>query len=155
VASFRAGIRRALRSIHHAIVYESSAGAASEIAAWANVVPAVAAGAGAWLASSSSAVALGCALVVYVALRLALANRVTVWIAATLGTLGVAAAGGALAWLFAHAVEHPSAPPIAAVAGALASAAAPAWAYAQIARRRLDDVPDSGFLRAPSMPPSG
>lgn len=78
-----------------------------------------------------------------VALRLALTHRLTVWFAALVGTLTVAAVGGALAWLFGHVVETAAAPSIAAIAGALLAALAPAWSYANIARLRAGDIRDS------------
>ena len=68
----------------------------------------------------------------------------TVWLAASCGTLAVSSAAGGLAWLFAHALESiPSAPPIAAVAAAVAAAMVPAWAYGRLAQRRGEDVRDS------------
>ena len=82
-------------------------------------------------------------VLVLVVLRLALTHRLTVWLAAFVGTLTVAAVGGALAWLFGHLAPLESAPSIAAVAGALLAALAPAWSYASIARRRAEDVRDS------------
>jgi len=78
-----------------------------------------------------------------VVLRLALTHRLTVWFAATVGTLTVAAAAGAFAWLFAHVIEVAAAPSIAAIIGALLASLAPAWSYAQIARQRAGDVRDS------------
>ena len=90
----------------------------------------------AWIGLLAGALAL-------VVLRFALTHRLTVWFAAAVGTLTVAAVGGTLAWLFGHVVEIASAPSIAAVAGALLAALAPAWSYANIARRRAEDVRDS------------
>lgn len=156
MASF---LSRAVARLRRAVLYESSSGTAYEIVAWANALPALAAGVAAWRASHAIGAGFAAALVAYVALRLALIHRVTVWIAAVLGTSGAAAAGGALAWLFAHAIEHPAAPPIAASIGAIAAGAAPAWAYGELVRRRMKDVRDSLVDargdHAPSMPPSG
>ena len=75
------------------------------------------------------------------------------WIAAGFGTLTIAALGGALAWLFGHAVESPAAPSIAAVLGALFASLGPAWSYAHLARRRAEDVRDS-LLAPVSVPHS-
>jgi hypothetical protein len=139
-----------VRAVQRAIQYESRAGRAAEIAGWSNGVAAVAAGAGVWLEARSWGLAFGAALVAFVLLRLALAHRVTVWVAAIVGTLSVAAAGGALAWLFSHVSESPAAPPIAAALGALVAGALPGWAYATLARRRASDVPDSLVTPVPS-----
>lgn len=146
-------LRRALRAVHHAVFHASREGRAAEIAAWSNAAAAVGAGAGAFALSRSWPAALATALAMFVPLRVALAHRVTVWVAALLGTLAVAATSGGLAWVFAHVLEAPSAPPIAAVLGALAGALAPAWAYGRLAQRRLDEVPDS-LLEPVSLPPS-
>ena len=79
----------------------------------------------------------------FVGLRVALAHRSTLWIAAGFGTLTVAAVGGSLAWLFGHLLDGPSAPSIAAVLGAVVAALGPAWGYARLARRRAEGVRDS------------
>lgn len=142
-------LARAARAVRHAVFDESRGGRAAEIAAWSNGASAVAvAGAltaaswerlpvhGAWVGLMGGALAL-------VLLRLALTHRATVWLAAAFGTLSVAMLGGGLAWLFGHVVELAAAPSIAAVAGALLAALAPAWSYAKIARRRAEDVRDS------------
>ncbi len=128
---------------------ESRGGRAAEIAAWSNGASAVIVAAAitvigwnrlplhaAWAGLCGGALML-------VVLRLALTHRLTVWLAAAAGTLTVAAAGGALAWLFAHVLEEAAAPSIAAVIGALVAALAPAWSYAQIARQRAGDERDS------------
>lgn len=141
--------KRLVRALAHAVFVESRQGRAAEIAAWSNGACAVAIAIGAfalawplmhgnaaWLALISGALTL-------LLLRLALTNRVTVWIASALGTLTVAAAFGSLTWLFAHVIEIPSLPPVAAVLGGLLGALAPAWSYAQLARRRADAIPDS------------
>lgn len=145
----RRALTRALRAIRHAVFDESRGGRAAEIAAWSNGASAVAIAAAvtalgwerlpvhaAWVGLLSGALAL-------VVLRFSLTHRLTVWFAAAVGTLTVAAVGGALAWLFAHVVEIAAAPSIAAVGGALLAALAPAWSYASIARRRAEDVRDS------------
>ncbi|MDB4937669.1 MAG: hypothetical protein JWP87_4641, partial [Labilithrix sp.] len=46
-------------------------------------------------------IGLAVGIVSFAGLRLSLAHRVTVWIAAAFGTLTIAALGGGLAWLFA------------------------------------------------------
>lgn len=142
-------VRRAARAIHHVVFDASRVGRAGEIAAWANAASAfaiaVATGALLWARFATHAAWLGlvAGLVTLLVLRLALAHRYTVWIAAAVGTLTIAALGGGLAWLFAHVLESASAPSIAAVAGALVAALAPARSYAHIAGRRANDVPDS------------
>jgi hypothetical protein len=127
----------------------SREGRAAEIAAWSNAATALAvAGAVASVAWSrvhvhALTIGLACGLVAFVALRFALAHRVTVWVAAVAGTLTISALGGSAAWLFAHVVDSALAPSIAAVAGALGAALAPAWGYAQLARRRAEHIRDS------------
>ena len=79
----------------------------------------------------------------FVVLRLALAHRYTVWSSALVGTLTIAALGAAVAWLFGHVVDAPSAPSLAAPLGAILAALAPAWAYGQLALRRANSVRDS------------
>jgi hypothetical protein len=119
------------------------------VAAWSNAAAAIAAGAGAtyvaWSRMSTHAIAVGAAtgVVMFALLRFFLVHRVSVWIAAALGTLTVGALGGSLAWVFAHVIEQPEAPSIAAVMGALLAAAPPAWSYAHLARRRREEIPDS------------
>jgi hypothetical protein len=66
-----------------------------------------------------------------------------VWVAAVAGTVTISALGGSVAWLFAHVVDSALAPSIAAVAGALGAALAPAWGYAQLVRRRAEHIRDS------------
>ena len=140
---------RALRTIRHAVFDESRGGRAAEIAAWSN--GATAAGVAlavvvlGWdrLAVHAAWLGLVAGTLTLAVLRLALTHRLTVWVAALTGTLTVAAIAGALAWLFGHVVETAGAPSIAAVAGALLGALAPAWGYAHIARRRASDVRDS------------
>jgi hypothetical protein len=138
-----------LKLLHHAVFHASREGRAGEIAAWANGASAFAIAAGVtalgWSRLSMHAAWIGLAvgIVTFAGLRLSLAHRVTVWIAAAFGTLTIAALGGGLAWLFAHVVESPAAPSIAAVLGALAAALAPAWSYAHLAKRRKENVRDS------------
>ena len=123
----------------------SREGRCSEIAAWSSALASLALAAGAWWFARSWQIALGVFVLGLASLRVALAHRLTVWIAASLGTLAVGAVGGGLSWLFAHVVDDPTIPSIAAVAGALVSSLAPAWAYASVAQRRAQDVPDSLF----------
>ena len=137
------------RALQHALFHESRQGRAAEVASWSNAASAVAIAAGvtacAWssLPVHSAWLGLLAGALTFIGLRLTLANRFTVWIAATVGTLTVAALGGGLAWLFAHVLESAAAPSIAAVAGALLAAALPAWSYAHVARRRAEGVRDS------------
>jgi hypothetical protein len=142
-------LARTLRAIRHAVFDESRGGRAAEIAAWSNGASALAVAAAVtvrgWerLPVHAAWVGLLAGGLTLLALRLALAHRLTVWLAAVAGTLTVAAVGGTLAWLFGHVVETAAAPSIAAVAGALLAALAPAWSYANIARLRAGDVRDS------------
>jgi len=150
---------RALRRVHRAIFVASRHGRAAEIAAWSNAaasaVVAAALSASLWSRIGSHAAWLG--LVVFAAtfafLRLSLAHRTTIWLAAFAGTTTVAGAGGGVAWVFAHVIEASAAPLIAAIAGALLAGAPAAWAYAHLAKRRAHCVPDS-LLEPLSAPPS-
>jgi hypothetical protein len=134
---------RLLRTAHHLVFDASRQGRPFEIAAWSNAVASLGLGAGTYALTRSSSAAVGAFVLAFVLLRMALAYPQTVCVAASLGTLSVGTVGGALSWLFAHVIEAPSAPSIAGVAGALLSAIAPAWAYANLAQRRAQDIPDS------------
>ncbi len=93
-----------------------------------------------WTRVSASAAWLGllAGAATLLVLRGALTRRSTAWISAVVGTLTIASAGGALAWLFGHVAETPAAPSIAAVLGAVVAALPPAWGYSLLARRTLD-----------------
>lgn len=138
-----------MRRLHHRVFDQSRAGRAYEVAAWANAASAFAIAGGVawtlWPRYSTNAIGIGVAVfvVAFVGLRFSLAHRMTVWIAATVGTLTIASLGAGLAWVFAHAVESPAAPSIGAAIGALIAAIAPAWSYAHLARRRADSIRDS------------
>lgn len=106
-----------------------------------------------WLGADALWLGAGAAAFAFTLLRVSLVNRVSVWIAAALGTLTVGALGGSLAWVFAHVIETPWAPALAAIVGAIVAAAPPAWSYARLARRRQEDVPDS-LIEPVSVPPS-
>lgn len=136
-------MRRFLRAVHHAVFHESRQGRAAEIVAWSNAAAALGAGAQAFVLGASIAVSGALAVLAFVLLRLALLHRVTVWIAAAFGTIAVAGAAGGLAWLFAHVVENPAAPPIAAAAAGVLTAIVPTRAYVQFARSRANDERDS------------
>lgn len=136
-------MRRFLRAVHHAVFHESREGRAAEVVAWSNAGAALGAGAQAFVLGASVAVSVAIAVLAFVLLRLALLHRVTVWIAAAFGTIAVAGAAGGLAWLFAHVVENPAAPPIAAAAAGVLVAIVPTRAYVQFARSRANDVRDS------------
>jgi hypothetical protein len=142
-------LTRLVRALKSAALVESRQGRAAEIAGWANGASAAVLGAGVgalgWPRLGATAAWPGVAafLLALLLLRLALAHRITVWIASAFGTLTVAALGGALAWLFAHALEVPSLPPVLGLAGALAAGVAPAWGYVQLARRRAGADRDS------------
>lgn len=131
--------------------HASREGRAAEIAIWSNAASALAV-AGAvvaltWASLPAHAlwIGMGAGVAAFVGLRVSLAYRVTVWIAAAFGTLTIGALGGALAWLFGHVLESPSAPSILAVFGALLAAVAPAWSYSRLARQRAQHVRDSLF----------
>jgi len=148
--SVQSPLRRLARVFYHAAAYESREGRAAEVIAWSNGATGLGFGALVlWLTwSRGVTTSLGLALattgVAFCALRLALANRYTVWIAAVLGTASIAALGGALAWVFAHLFESVAAfPSIAAFVGGFLAALAPGWSYAQLARQRADNVRDS------------
>ena len=134
---------RVLRRLRHIVFNASRAGRCAEVAGWSNAVAAIALGGGAFALTRAWPVTLGVALVAFVLLRAALTHRFTIWVAAAFGTLAVAAAGGGLAWLFAHVVESsPSAPSIAGVVGAVGAAILPVWGYGRLAQRR-EHVRDS------------
>lgn len=136
-------LSRALRNLHHIVFHASREGRASEIAAWANALASLALGAGGFLLVHSWPVAIATPIVAFVLLRVALTNRVTIWVAASFGTIAVAAFFGVLAWVFGHVVEIPAVPSVAGVLGAVTSATLPAWAYGRLAQRRVQDVRDS------------
>jgi len=131
------------------VFHASREGRAAEVVGWANAVAAVAIAGGlmvvGWERWGTGAAWVGLVMGVFAfaLLRLSLAHRVTVWGAAVLGTGTSAAGAGSLAWVFGHAIEHPAAPPVAAGVAALVVGLPAAIAYARIARRRSDDVPDS------------
>jgi len=154
VRSSRPTWLRALRAIHHAAFHASRDGRTAEIAAWSNAAAALGVGALAFYTTRSWVLALIAAPLAFVLLRVALAHRVTVWLAASFGTLAVAAAGGTLCWPFAHVTDSASLPSIAAVFGGILSACAPAWSYAKLARHRADNVPDSLVEPVSIIPPS-
>ncbi len=149
----RSRASRVVRFVHHLVFDASRAGRSSEIAAWSNAFASLAIGAGAFALARSWPIGFGAFVLAFALLRASLAHRLTVWIAASLGTLAVGALGGGLTWLFAHVIDMPSAPSIAAVLGAIGSSLAPAWAYANLAQRRADDVRDS-LIHPVSVPPS-
>lgn len=146
---------RWLRGVRNALVYESREGRAAEIAGWANFCSSALFAAAGYYATHAVSFAIAAGLASLVSLRLALAHRTTVRFAAAIGTVAVATVGGALAWLFAHALESWAAPPLAGALGAILGGALPARAYAQIAKRRAEDVPDSLLTSASLVPPSG
>jgi hypothetical protein len=152
-------IRGLARAAHHVVFDASRVGRAGEIAAWSNGASGLAVALGMtallWARFGSNATWLGllAGAVTLLVLRLALAHRYTVWISALIGTLTIASLGGGVAWLFGHVVESPSAPSVSAVLGALLAALGPAWAYAQLAKRRARAERDS-FIDPISVPSS-
>jgi hypothetical protein len=149
----RSRLSRALRGLHHAIFNASRDGRSAEIAAWSNAIASLGLGAGTYVLSHSLPGTALVPVIAFVLLRAALAHRLTVWIAASLGTLAVAALGGGLAWLFAHVIEIPAVPSLAAIFVAVLSALVPAWAYARLAQRRGANIRDS-LVDPISVPPS-
>jgi hypothetical protein len=147
--SFLQRVRSVVRVTAHAVFDASREGRAAEITAWANAIGAfaVALGTTALLrehaGSRATWIGLAVGMVTFVALRLALAHRYTVWLAGALGTLSVASLAGAAGWVFGHLAEAPSAPSIAAVTCALLAAVVPGWGYAQVAKRRANHERDS------------
>lgn len=134
---------RFFRILHHAFTYESRYADASEITGWSNALAALAIGAGGFSLFHSWVVAPAVAVLAYCLLRLALANRVTVWIAAAVGTLSVATAAATIGWLFGHVAEVSWAPVVAAASSGVLAAILPARSYMQLARARARDVRDS------------
>jgi hypothetical protein len=137
-------MRRALRAVHHAFAFESRHGRAAEIAGWSNALAALGFGVLTFRGGLGEAASVAALVVSFALLRLAMAHLATLPLAALAGTLAVAGGGGLLAWTFGHVFEtEPAAPVTAGILGALASALAPAWAYAEVARHRREHVPDS------------
>jgi hypothetical protein len=152
-------VRRVVRAADHVVFDASRVGRAGEIAAWSNGASALAVALGTtallWSRFATNAAWLGlvAGAVTLLVLRLALAHRYTVWISAAFGTLTIASLGAGVAWLFGHVVEATEAPSVAAVLGALLAALGPAWAYAQLAKRRANADRDS-FIDPISVPSS-
>ncbi len=142
------GLTRIFRSV---VFHASRHGRAAEVVGWSNAVAALGLGAGAVALGAPILGGVVAAVIAFALLRFALAHRVTLCLAACMGTLAVAASGGALAWLFAHAIESwPSAPWVGLVAGAIAAGVVPAWAYHELAVLRANGIPDSLVQPAPS-----
>lgn len=139
----RGPVARVLRLLDHAIFDASRHGRVAEITGWSNAFASLGLGGLVYLLTSSWQVAVGTPIVAFILLRIALVNRHTVWIAASLGTLAVSGLAGFLTWLFAHVAEIPWLPSVAAVIVALASATVPAWAYGRLAQRRTSHIRDS------------
>jgi hypothetical protein len=134
---------RVFRRLRHIVFDASRAGRCAEIAGWSNAVAGLGLAGGVFALTRSWPVSIGAAIAMFVLLRAALTHRLTIWVAAAFGTLAVSAAGGGLAWLFAHVLESSStAPSIAGVLGAVGAAILPAWAYGRLAQRR-EHVRDS------------
>jgi hypothetical protein len=139
--------------VHHAVAFESRQGRAAEVAGWSNALASLGFGVLAFRCGLGEAASVAALVVSFALLRLAMAHLATLPLAALAGTLAVAGGGGLLAWTFGHVVEtEPAAPSVAGIVGALASALAPAWAYATVARHRRQHVPDS--LLSPISVPS-
>lgn len=145
--------RRFRRYVHAVVAYESSVGRAAEVAGWANALVAAAFAGGVFGGTRSVGVAAAVGVTAFVALRLALAHRIGVWVVWGVGTAAVGGSAGALGWLLAQVAERAWCPPVAAVLCGLAAAAVPAWAYTVIARARAAGMPDS-LVHPPSVRPS-
>jgi hypothetical protein len=142
-----------LRMLRHLLFNASRHGRCAEIAGWSNAVAALGFATGAMVLLNSWILAAGVFVLAFVLLRLALANRLSLGVAACCGTIAVAGAGGGVAWLFAHVLEsYPSAPWVALVVGGIAAGALPAWAYGRLLGLRESGVRDS--LTHPESVPS-
>ncbi len=146
-------MRRFLRWLYYTVFAASDDGRPFEVAVWSNALASVGVGALTFHTIHSWAPAIALGIVVFVLLRIALTHRVAIGLAAFAGILAVAGAGGGLAWLFAHLSERADVPTIAAALGAFTAAVVPAWAYAKLAARRWNGVPDA-LIEPVSIPPS-
>src|SRR5262245_44269551 len=86
-------LRAVVRALRHGILQASREGRCSEIVAWSNAVASMSIGAFAYMLSGAWGIGLAVAVAALVVLRLAIAHPRAVWIAASLGTVAVAAAG--------------------------------------------------------------
>jgi hypothetical protein len=142
------GLHRFFKSV---LFHASRHGRAAEVVGWSNALAALGIGVGVVALGAALPFGVVAAVIAFTLLRVALAHRVTLCLAACMGTLSVAASGGALAWLFAHAIESwPSAPWLGLVVGAIAAGVVPAWAYHELAVLRANGIPDSLVQPAPS-----
>ena len=144
--------KRTLRAFQRAVFFESRHGRAAEIAAWSNAVAALGAAASVHFAVHAWVLTAVTAPLMFVALRLALVNRKTLWVAAAFGTLSVAITAGGLGWLFGHVAEREAVPPIACAVAAALAGLVPAWAYTQLASIR--EVTRDSLVDASSVPSS-
>lgn len=154
LASTQRKLRRFFRLLYRTVFVASRQGRPYEIAVWSNAVASLLVAGATFYAVRAAVPTILSAVLLFVALRLALISRHTVWIAATLGTLAVGGGAGGLAWLFGHVIETAGAASIAGVLGAMMGALGPAWAYSELVRRRSESVRDS-LMDPVSMPSSG
>jgi hypothetical protein len=131
------------RRLRRIVVDRSSHGRSAEIVGWSNAAAAAAAAIAIGVRTAAPWGALLAFLVGFAGLRLMLAHRKTVGIAAMVGTLSIAGAAGVVTWLFAHVVDRAGFADAVAIVGALAGGAVSAWAYADLASKRHAKVPDS------------
>jgi hypothetical protein len=93
--------------------------------------------------------AVAIALAVFVLLRLALENRIAIWIAAVLGTAFVTGVGAAIGWTFGHVFETNDAPIALGIASAVMASVLPLVAYRRFILRRNEERES---LLPPSVP---
>jgi len=125
------------------VLDRSRHGRAAEIVGWSNATAAFLAAGATGVRTRAPLGALLTFVVAFASLRLMLAHRRTIGVAAMAGSVAVAATTGGLAWLFAHLVDAPGFADAMAVVGAVVGGAVPAWAYADLAAKRHARVPDS------------
>ncbi len=82
---------------------------------------------------------LAIALAVFVLLRLALENRVAIWIAAVVGTTFVTGVGAGIGWTLGHVFDVDDAPIALAIASAVLASILPLVAYRRFIVRRTDE----------------
>ena len=94
----------------------------------------------------------GISLAAFVLLRLALENRVTLWVAAVVGTSFVTAVGAGIGWMLGQVFETADAPIALAIASAILASILPVVAYRRFIMRGSDDIGRESIL--PSVPSS-
>lgn len=149
-------MRAVLRRLHDLVFVESDDPWSAEVIGYTHGAIGVVAGLALWFGVGLKGgwAALG-GVAAFVLLRLLLASRYTAWLAALLGTAFVAGVCGALGWVGGQIVEVSGAPLALAIAGGLAGAALPLYAYVRYVRRCVVVRPPTereSLLPAPSRP---